>query len=119
MKCRKHRNEVKTGEQSLIRDKAWGETCQGQSPAASSGLRHKGGSNLWEAGVRNVGTRRLRRQERSLKLKNSEGERIEARAGGGATHSSEDVLGNQEGAKGLPTFTETQWSTGYSGRNCS
>lgn len=119
MKCRKRRNEVKTGEQSLIRDKAWGETCQEQSPAALSGLRHKGGRKLWKAGVWNVGTRRLRCQERSRKLKNSEGERIEARAGDGATRSSEEVLGNEEGAKGLPTFTETEWSTGYSGRNCS
>lgn len=112
MKCRKCRDEVKTGEESLIRDKAWGETCQGETPAASSGLRHRGGGNLWEAGVWNVGTRRLRCQERSHKLKNSEGERIDARAGDGATRSSEDVLGNQEGAKGLPTFTETEWSTG-------
>jgi hypothetical protein len=119
MKCRKCRDEVKTGEKSLIRDQAWGETCQGPSPAASSDLRHKGGRKLWEAGVWNVGTRRLRCQETSHKLKNSEGESIEARAGDGATRSSEDILGNQGGAKGLPTFAETEWSTGAAGRNCS
>lgn len=119
MKCRKCRNEVKTGEQSLIRDGVRGETCQEETPAASGGLRHKGGRTLLEAGMWNVGTRQLRCQERSHKLKNSEGESINAQAGGGATRSSVDASGNRDGAKGLPSFTETERSTGDAGRNRS
>ena len=119
MKCRKCRNEVETGEKSLLRDKARGGACQGEIPAAWGGLRHKGGRTLLEAGVRNVGTRRTRCQEKSRKLKTSKGESIDAWAGDGATRSSADCLGNQEGAKGLPSFTGTGRSTGNAGRNCS
>lgn len=110
-------NEVKTREMSLLWDRVLGGAYLDENLAAQSGLRHRDGRNLSEAGVRNVGTQPLRCQERSYKLKNSEGESIKAQVGGGAIRSSAESLGNQEGAKGLPTLPERNRSTSVTGRS--
>ena len=54
MKCRKRRDVVKTGCESLVRDKLKGEPVY-----CLSGGRHEGGVSLNQALVRNVGTCRL------------------------------------------------------------
>jgi len=54
MKCRKRKNDVKTGRKSLARDKSSG------SPADwLGGVRHEGGVSMIQALVWNVGTCRL------------------------------------------------------------
>ena len=51
MKCRKHRDVIKTGVSSLLRDKTR------EKPAyCPSGGRHRGGVSSAQALVRNVGT---------------------------------------------------------------
>ena len=51
MKCRKRKDDVKTGRASLARDKfgGWPDYCP-------DGIRHEGGVTLHLAFVRNVGT---------------------------------------------------------------
>lgn len=51
MKCRKRRDVIETGLQSLARDKAWEEPAYGPG-----GDRHKGGVSPAQALVWNVGT---------------------------------------------------------------
>jgi hypothetical protein len=51
MKCRKRREVIETGLQSLARDEARGEPAD-----CPSGDRHEGGVNPVQALVRNVGT---------------------------------------------------------------
>ncbi len=53
MKCRKRRDVIEIGLQSLARDKAWEEPAYGPG-----GDRHKGGVSPAQALVRNVGTYR-------------------------------------------------------------
>ena len=117
MKCRKRRNEVKTREKSLLWDRVLGGAYRDRNLAAQSGLRHRDGRNLSEAGVWNVGTQLWRCEERSHKLKNSEGESIKAQVGGGAIRSSDDRLGNLAVAKGLPLSPESNWPTSIAGRS--
>jgi hypothetical protein len=50
-KCRKRRNDVKTGKESLARDKP-----RGRPVYCLGGVRHRGGVTLIQAFVRNVGT---------------------------------------------------------------
>ena len=54
MKCRKRRDAIETGLQSLARDEA-----RGMPADCPSGDRHEGGVSLAQALVRNVGTYRL------------------------------------------------------------
>jgi hypothetical protein len=54
MKCRKRRNDVKTGGKSLTRDK-----LRGHLAYCLSGIRHKGGMICKEALSWNLGTCRL------------------------------------------------------------
>jgi hypothetical protein len=51
IKCRKRRNDVKTGKESLARDKS-----RGRPVYCLGGVRHRGGVTLVQAFVRNVGT---------------------------------------------------------------
>jgi len=51
IKCRKRRNDVKTGKESLARDKP-----RGRPVYCLGGVRHRGGVTLVQAFVRNVGT---------------------------------------------------------------
>jgi hypothetical protein len=53
-KCRKRRNDVKTGKESLARDKP-----RRRPVYCLGGVRHRGGVTLIQAFVRNVGTCRL------------------------------------------------------------
>jgi hypothetical protein len=50
-RCRKRRDDVKTGGESLTREESGGDLiyCPG-------GVRHEGGVTVVQAGVRNVGT---------------------------------------------------------------
>ena len=111
MKCRKRRDEIKTGEESLTLDRVLDRACQEIKPVVLGGLRHRGGRTLIEAGIRNVGIQEVGWQEKSHKLKNSEGETIEADLGDGVTRSSDDPHGNMERAKGLPLSTGALEST--------
>jgi hypothetical protein len=58
--CRKRRNVIETGLQSLVRDEARGEPVD-----CPSGDRHQGGVSLAQALVRNVGTLAAMRRENS------------------------------------------------------
>ena len=54
IKCRKRRNDVKTGKESLARDKP-----RRRPVYCLGGVRHRGGVTLIQAFVWNVGTCRL------------------------------------------------------------
>ena len=54
MTCRKRRNAIETGLQSLVRDEAWGKPVDCPSDG-----RHEGGVSPAQALVWNVGTFRL------------------------------------------------------------
>ena len=84
LKCRKRTDDIKTGGKSLTRDKN-----RGHLESCLFGIRHKGGVNLIQAFVWNVGTCRLddkgEMQEPKLKC-----ESTDARHRGGASRSSDE-----------------------------
>jgi hypothetical protein len=84
MKCRKRRNDVKIGRQSLARDKIGSYLNCGLV-----GIRHKDGVNSMQASKWNLGTCRsdVKREAQEPKLKC---ESIDAEHRGGAGRSSDE-----------------------------
>ena len=93
LKCRKRIDEIKTEWWSLTRDK-----FRGDPVCCLNGLRHRGGMNLIQAFVWNVGTYVLMLREQ-FKWKHHEGLSTNAAHRGGLTRSSCEVV-------------ERQWSEG-------
>jgi hypothetical protein len=94
MKCRKRMNVIKTGVQSLLRDKAR------EKPAyCPSGDRHRGGVSSVQALMRNVGTSSLDVQGRTPSGRPARG-RVPMRGGGADRPVVVMKPGNAGGAKG-------------------
>lgn len=94
MKCRKRREVIKTGVQSLLRDEA-----RGKPAYCPSGDRHKGGVSSAQALMRNVGTSSLDVQGRSSSGRPARG-RVPMRGGGADRLVVVMKPGNAGGAKG-------------------
>ena len=87
MRCRKQEDGVKTGGLSDFQDESRGSLL-----AAWAAPRHKGGVNLIQAFVRNVGTYCMMRRENPISGGPTKGESIDAYSRGGPSRSSDEVL---------------------------
>jgi hypothetical protein len=100
MTCRKRRDAIKTGVQSLLRDKA-----REQPAYCPSGDRHKGGVSLAQALVRNVGTSGLDVQGRTPSGGPARS-RVPMRGGGADRPVVAMKPGNAGGVKGPDDLAE-------------
>ena len=86
MTCRKRRDVIETGVQSLVRDEARGEPAY-----CPSGDRHKGGVSLSAGSCAERGNLPPRCQGRCSKWKTHEGQSTDARRRGGQARSSDEA----------------------------
>ena len=105
MKCRKRTDVIKTRLESLAWDKV------GEAPVyCLGGGRHKGGANLVQALVWNVGTCRLDVKGKTQMGSPHKSESTDARHRGGATRSSVEVWETIR-SKGVASFSLGNQST--------